>query len=88
MEHPDNFKWMNATPLWFCNLGLREDVKGALALLKISMHDGESEWDFVVWSQSPLSHIQKEVSDIIVVKSHVYLQNFIGIASILLFALF
>ena len=58
-----------------------------LALPKISLHDDESEWDFVVWSQSPLSLVQKEVSDVTVVKSLVYLQNLIGITSIVLFGM-
>ena len=78
---------MNATPLWYCKIGLREDINGALALLKISLHDDESEWDFVVWSQSPLSLLQKDVSDVTVVKSLVYLQNLIRITSIVLFGM-
>ena len=38
---------MKSIPLWYCNLGLREDVKGALALLQISLHNDKSEWDFL-----------------------------------------
>ena len=73
------------TPFWFCNHSLGEDVTRAMTHLKISMHDDESEWDVVDWSQSSLSQIPKDVSDITVVRSFDYLQGLIGIASMVLF---